>query len=176
MDTIRTHIFRLRLQYDIMELIVAMTDNFVIGKDGDMPWHLPADLDYFKKLTSGNTVVMGRRTWESIGRALPNRKNIVITRQNEYIAKGITIAHSFNDIQKIETVGIVFIIGGSMLYKMALDVVDILHITRIHANLDGDTFFPTFDTSIWSCNRSVEYQANESNLFDMTFETWSRIT
>ncbi len=93
LDTIRTHISQRLSLYNDMEIIVALTENFVIGSDGDMPWHLPADLEHFKKITTGNTIVMGRRTWESIGHPLLDRLNIVLTRQKEYVADGATVIH-----------------------------------------------------------------------------------
>ncbi len=158
-----------------MEIIVAITDNFVIGSDGVMPWHLPADLAHFKKITSGNTIVMGRRTWDSIGRALPNRKNVVVTRQVNFIAEGATVVRSIDDVQTIDTVGTVFVIGGGELYKIVLETTSRLHITRIHATIEGDTFFPRFDESRWTCVESTPRPKDEQNPLDITFETWSRV-
>lgn len=155
-----------------MELIVALTENHVIGSGGKMPWHLPADLAHFKKVTSGNTVVMGRRTWESIGRALPNRMNIVLTRQKGFVADGATVIHSLDELINIETLGVLFIIGGGELYQIAFDQVDKLHITRIHTTIDGDTYFPQIDTSLWTCEEAIKYPKDEKNPFDLSFETW----
>jgi dihydrofolate reductase len=157
-----------------MELIVALTENFVIGLGGDMPWHLPADLAHFKKITTGNTIVMGRRTWESIGRPLPGRLNVVLTRQKDYIADGATVIHSVKELGTIETVGTIFIIGGGELYKNTLDRVDKIHITRIHATIEGDTFFPNIDDSVWSREQSSQHQKDDKNPFDLTFETWGK--
>jgi dihydrofolate reductase len=157
-----------------MEIIVALTENFVIGSDGDMPWHLPADLEHFKKITTGNTIVMGRRTWESIGHPLLDRLNIVLTRQKEYVADGATVIHSLDEIGTIETVGTVFIIGGGELYKSTLDVVDKLHVTRIHTTIEGDTFFPQIDESHWVQEQSTQFLRDEMNPFDLTFETWGK--
>jgi dihydrofolate reductase len=157
-----------------MEIIVALTENFVIGSDGDMPWHLPADLEHFKKITTGNTIVMGRRTWESIGHPLLDRLNIVLTRQKEYVADGATVIHSLDEIGTIETVGTVFIIGGGELYKSTLDVVDKLHVTRIHTTIEGDTFFPQIDESHWVQEQSTQFIRDEMNPFDLTFETWGK--
>ena len=155
-----------------MELIVALTENFVIGSEGEIPWHLPADLAHFKKITSGNTIVMGRRTWESIGRALPNRMNIVLTRQKDFVADGATVIHSLDELLKIETMGVLFIIGGGELYQVAFNQVDKLHITRIHTTIDGDTYFPQIDTSLWTRKESINYPKDEKNPFDLSFETW----
>lgn len=157
-----------------MELIVALTENSVIGSGGDMPWHLPADLAHFKKITTGNTILMGRRTWESIGRPLPNRLNIVLTRQEDYIANGATVIHSLDELGTIETVGTIFIIGGGELYKNTLDRVDKIHLTRIHATIEGDTFFPKIDDSIWLREQSTKHQKDDKNPFDLTFETWGK--
>jgi dihydrofolate reductase len=157
-----------------MEIIVACTDNFVIGAEGEMPWHLPADLAHFKRITSGNTIVMGRRTWESIGGALPNRKNIVLTRQIDYKVEGATVIHSIAELQTIETIGTLFIIGGGDLYNNTIGISDVLHVTRIHTTLKGDTFFPKIDDSIWTCEERVEFQKDDNNSFNLTFERWTR--
>ena len=157
-----------------MELIVACTENFVIGAKGDMPWYLPADLKHFKEMTTGNTIVMGRRTWESIGHALPNRMNVVVTRQNEFVATGATVIHSIDELESIDTTGTVFIIGGGELYKNTLELANKIHITQIHASLDGDTFFTPIDESIWNCISSRVQLSDDANQYDVTFETWSR--
>ena len=158
-----------------MEIVVAMTDNFVIGANGDMPWHLPADLRHFKKLTSGGAIVMGRRTWESIGEPLPNRKNIVITNQSEYEANGATVVHSLDEaVQEAEEFRL-FIIGGGEIYKAALDCATSLHITRIHTSIEGDTFFPKFDKANWRLIESTYRPSDSGNCHDLTFELWSRV-
>ena len=157
-----------------MEIIVAITDNFVIGNGSEMPWHLPADLKHFKNITSGNTIVMGRKTWESIGRALPNRMNIVVTRQQNYIADSATIIHNLMGLTSVKTIGTVFLIGGGELYRLGMEHATKLHITRIHATIDGDTFFPKFNTNEWSLESSSKMFADSENHYDMTFETWSR--
>ncbi len=157
-----------------MEIVVAMTDNFVIGANGEMPWHLPADLQHFKKLTSGGAIVMGRRTWESIGRALPNRTNIVITRQEGYEAIGATVVHSLDDAMNEVGTQRLFIIGGGEIYKSALGLATSLHITRIHTTIEGDTFFPNFDTNVWSLAESLNRAADDQNCHKLTFELWSK--
>ncbi len=118
---------------------------------------------------------MGRRTWDSIGRALPNRLNVVITRQKNFVADGAIVIHSLDELQTIETNGVLFIVGGGELYTNALDAVDKLHITRIHTTIDGDTFFPQIDGTLWSCEESISHSKDDKNLFDLTFETWSRV-
>ncbi|MDP7005889.1 MAG: dihydrofolate reductase [Phycisphaerales bacterium] len=155
-----------------MEIVVAITDNFVIGRDGDMPWHLPADLQHFKNLTSGGTVVMGRKTWETLGKPLPNRTNVVITRQQDFVADGASVVHTLKEaIEQFGSSG-VFIIGGGELYSQAIEFADKLHITRIHTTINGDTFFPNFDESNWSLSNSIDLPADDNNCYSMTFETW----
>ncbi|MBC8310576.1 MAG: dihydrofolate reductase [Planctomycetes bacterium] len=157
-----------------MEIIVAITDNFVIGANGSMPWHLPADLSHFKEITSGNTIVMGRQTWDSIGRALPNRVNVVITRQEDFDAVGATVVHSLEEIQNVDTIGTIFVIGGGEIYKSVIDKVNRLHITRIHTTVEGDTHFPRFEETEWVLSASTPRPRDEHNAYDLTFETWSR--
>jgi dihydrofolate reductase len=158
-----------------MEIVVAMTDNFVIGANGDMPWHLPADLQHFKKLTSGGAIVMGRRTWESIGRPLPNRKNIIVTRQDGFRADGATVVHSLDEAVQAASGKKLFIIGGGEIYKSSLDRATLLHITRIHTTIDGDTYFPEVDTSSWKLCASTNRPSDSNNCHSMTFESWSRV-
>ena len=158
-----------------MELIVAITDNFVIGMNGGMPWHLPKDLARFKKITTNNTIVMGRKTWESIGRALPNRMNVVLSHKKDFVAKGATVIHSLGELEMLNIVGKPFIIGGGTLYKQSFSQVNQLHITRIHTTINGDTFFPKFDETKWTCIDSILHEKDNENQFDLSFETWSRI-
>jgi dihydrofolate reductase len=155
-----------------MELIVAITENNVIGNGGDMPWHLPVDLARFKKITTGNTIVMGRRTWDSIGRALPDRLNVVLTRQKDFVAEGAVVIRGFEELHHLETTGIVFIIGGGELYKQSLQFVDKLHVTQIHTTIDGDTFFPQINEAMWQCVETEHCPKNDRNPFDVTFQTW----
>ena len=158
-----------------MEIVAAITDNFIIGQDGDMPWYLPADLAHFKSLTSGHAIAMGRRTWESIGRPLPNRLNIVITRQKHYEADGATIVYSIEEATRKAAGHRLFIIGGGEMYALAMPYASRLHLTRIRTTLEGDTVFPQFDDSQWALEESVDQAADDLNPFDMTFETWARV-
>jgi dihydrofolate reductase len=155
-----------------MEIVAAITDNFVIGQDGDMPWHLPADLAHFKSLTSGHVVVMGRRTWESIEKALPDRINIVVTRQEGYEAAGATVVHSLGEARKIAGTHRLFVIGGGEIYASAMPHASHLHLTRIHTSLEGDTVFPQIDESQWVLGESRQHPADESNRYPLTFEHW----
>lgn len=127
-------------------LIAALARNRVIGQGNRMPWHLPEDLRHFKRLTSGHAVVMGRRTFASIGRALPNRTNIVVTRDAAFAAEGVRVAHSLDEaLAMAPGDDVVFVIGGGELYEQTLDRADVLHLTEIDAEIDGDTRFPAFD-------------------------------
>ena len=157
-----------------MEIVVAMTSNHVIGQNGDMPWHLPADLVHFKELTSGHAIIMGRRTWESIGKPLPNRLNIVVTRQEDYAAEDVTVVHSLEDGIVAAGTQRIFLVGGGEMYKEALPIASKMHITRIDALIDGDTKFPEIDDSIWQCRSRVNRSADEKNPYDLVFETWER--
>ena len=156
-----------------MEIVAAITDNFVIGLKGDMPWHLPADLAHFKSLTSGHAIAMGRRTWESIGRPLPNRHNIVVTRQEQYEAIGATVVHSIEEATQEAADQRLFIIGGGEIYAATMHKARRLHLTRIHTTIDGDTSFPKIDKSRWVLEESVDRAADNQNQFDLTFETWA---
>lgn len=129
-----------------LSIIVAMSQNRVIGKDNKLPWHLSEDLKRFKKITMGHPIIMGRKTYESIGRPLPGRENIVITRNPEFKAEGVTIVHSLEEaVKRKDPKEELFIIGGAEIYKSALPQVDKLYITRIEKDFDGDVFFPEID-------------------------------
>jgi len=159
-----------------MELVVAITENNVIGLDGDMPWHLPADLKHFKDLTSGHAVLMGRKTYDSIGKALPNRLNLVITRSSEFKADGITVVHSVDDAIAIAKDMRLFVIGGSEVYALAMEYVKVMHVTRIHASIEGDTFFPTLNASDWNLLSTENRPSDEKNPIELTFEEWAHST
>lgn len=123
--------------------IVAMTPERVIGRDGGLPWHLPEDLAFFKRTTSGHPVVMGRKTYESIGRPLPKRRNIVLTRDRSWQAPGVEVIHSPDQLPEVD--GPVFIIGGAEIYAAFLDKLDELLVSRVHESHPGDTRFPEFE-------------------------------
>ena len=157
-----------------ISIIVAFSEGNIIGKNNKMPWRLPADLKRFKTITTGHTVVMGRRTYESIGKPLPNRKNIVLTSIPESIIDCIT-ADSLKDAIAIsgqETE--LFIIGGASVYKQAFPLADKLYITKVHANPNGDTKFPEIDYSEWVEIFREEHKADEKNQYDYTFVDYER--
>lgn len=143
-------------------LIAAVARNGVIGKDGGMPWHLPADLQHFKRLTLGHPVLMGRRTWESLGRPLPGRRNIVISRQPDWQAEGAEHADSLHAaLQRVSSDALAFIIGGAQLYAQALPLADGLELTEIDQDFDGDTRFPDWDRSRFTETARQTYTAPE---------------
>jgi dihydrofolate reductase len=131
-------------------LVVAMASNLVIGRDNAMPWRLPADIAHFKKVTMGHPIVMGRRTYESIGRPLPGRKNIVVTRNRAFQAPGCTVVASLDAAWKeAGDAEEVCVIGGTSLFEEALPIADVIHLTEVEAEVPGDTYFPSFDRSQW---------------------------
>ena len=132
-----------------ISLIVAMADNRAIGLDNRMPWHLPADLRRFKRLTWGKPIIMGRRTHESIGRALPGRRNIVLTADRNYLAPGCIVAHSPGQALREADAEEAMVIGGEALYREFLSEADRLYLTLIHREFPGDTFFPEWDPKEW---------------------------
>jgi len=160
----------------IISLISAISENGVIGKDNDLPWHLPADLQYFKKKTSGHTIIMGRKTFESVGKPLPNRVNIVISRQPDYHANGCIMASSLDEaIEKVpQGEEEVFICGGAAVYELGLNLADRLYITRVHQQVEGDTFFPELDLSKWTEIEREAYESDEKNPSAYTFVIYGR--
>ena len=156
-------------------LIVAVTENGVIGKDNDMPWHIPEDLKYFKKITTGHCIIMGRNTYNSIGKALPNRTNIVVSKTLEQAPEGCLLAISIDEAFKIaeeKKHQEAFIIGGANMYHEALNKVDWAYITHIKANVEGDTYFPKLpkqftkisSESVSSSQHNVEFAVYTLNL------------
>ncbi|MBY5981638.1 type 3 dihydrofolate reductase [Ferrimonas balearica] len=156
-------------------LIACMARNRVIGKDNQMPWHLPADLKHFKAVTLGKPVVMGRRTFESIGRPLPGRHNIVITRQADYAPEGVTVVASIEAaIAAAGAVEELMIIGGGELYAAMLPRADRLYITDVDLDVEGDTHFPDYQALGWDEVERTVYQPDERNLYTLTFRTLDR--
>ena len=156
-----------------LSLIVAASENQVIGIDGDLPWRLSADLKRFKQITMGHTIIMGRKTYDSIGRPLPGRKSIVITRQNDYQADGVQIVGSLEEaIEASRQDDEAFIMGGATIYEQAIDMVDKIYLTRVHATLQGDTFFPELASDRWQKISSEPHSADEKNQYDYSFEVY----
>jgi dihydrofolate reductase len=147
-----------------LSLIVAMDKNRVIGRDGKLPWHLSDDLKNFKKITLNKPVIMGRKTHESIGKPLPGRKNIIITRNENYQAQGCEVCHDLNEALKLcasdeEAV----IIGGAEIYSQALDRVDRIYLTEVYAEVEGDVYFPEYGRESWDEIIRDDYEANDKN-------------
>ena len=145
-------------------IIVAKSNNGIIGKDGDLPWRLPQDLKRFKRLTTGNVVVMGRKTYDSIGRPLPNRKNIVISRNTSLKIEGVEIEHDLIDVLKRNQGENVYVIGGGQIYADSLPLTEKLEITEVDVELIGDTSFPEIDSSHWKEIFREKRVDSESNL------------
>lgn len=159
-----------------LAILVAAGENGVIGKDGHLPWHLPDELRLFKKLTLGHTVVMGRKTWESLPRPLPGRRNVVLTRQPGYEAEGALILPSFEAIAGLPPAGEppVFVIGGVSLIEAALPLAEHLHLTRIHASPAGDTFLPPIDFADWDLAEESKHERDERHEHAYTYQHWQR--
>ena len=157
----------------MIALVVAMAENRVIGKNNQLVWRLPADLKFFKNLTTGHPIIMGRKTFESIGKPLPNRTNIVITRQQDFEAEGCLVAHSLNEAlmlaQQLDSE--IFIIGGAEIYKQAMFLADTIYLTEVHHTFEGDTFFPEIDSVLWEETSRDEHSSDEKNPYDYAFVT-----
>ncbi len=155
----------------LVSLIVAMGRNREIGKGNQLPWHLPADLAFFKRTTTGHTVIMGRKTFESIGRPLPNRRNIIISRNEDYVAEGCEVfTHVESALLACKDEHEVFIIGGAQLYQHALPLADTLYITQVAVEIPhADAFFPPWHEALWEEVRREPHPADEKNPFDYVF-------
>lgn len=149
-----------------ISLVVAASTNNVIGSDGGLPWHLPDDLRHFKRLTTGNPIVMGRRTFESIGRPLPDRRNIVMTRDPDYVAPGCDVVSSVREaLDLLEDTDEVMIIGGGQVYRDFLPHADRIYLTRVQADVEGDTYFPDIDEAGWRLVSSEPHAADEKHAY-----------
>ncbi len=162
-------------------LVVAASENNVIGRDGGLPWRLSSDLKRFKADTMGKPIVMGRKTYESIGRALPGRANIVITRNTGFTAEGVDVVTSVDEALTLADVrarcsgaGEVCVIGGGEIYRQTFDRADKLIVTRVLAEIEGDTELPAIDPQIWELTESVDYPAGERDSHATRYEVWQR--
>jgi len=159
----------------IVTVIAAISENNALGKDNELIWHLPADLKRFKKTTTGHHIIMGRNTYESIGKPLPNRTTVIITKNTNYKVDGCIIVHSLDEALEIskqdETP---FIIGGAQIYKQAISIVDKLDITEVHHSFDADVFFPKIDLTIWKEKNRTLFKADEKNKYDYSFVSYIR--
>ena len=159
----------------MITIIAAIANNNALGKDNQLIWHLSADLKRFKKLTTGHHIIMGRKTFESIGKPLPNRTTIIITRNKDYKQEGCLVAHSLDKALKmVKNDDSPFIIGGAQIYKEAIKIVDKLDITFVHHDFKADVFFPEIDLKIWKETDRENFKADEKNKFDYSFVTFER--
>lgn len=161
----------------MISLLVAMGKNHVIGFENDMPWHLPGDLKYFKEKTTGHTIIMGRKTFDSIGRVLPNRRNVVLTRQEMDFPDGIEVIQDINLIyqwNKENSDQEFFVIGGGNLYEQVLPHADRMYITEIDESFHGDTYFPNFKADEWELTSKVQGEKTSTNPYDYSFLQYDR--
>jgi dihydrofolate reductase len=157
----------------MITLIAAAAENNALGKDNDLLWHLPNDFKRFKEITSGHHIIMGRKTFESFPKPLPNRTHIIITRQKEYLVENCIVVHSLENAIAIAPQNEeVFIIGGAQIYEQSIPLADKIDLTRVHTSLDADAFFPEFDTSEWNLVFSEKHFKDEKHQYDFTFETY----
>jgi len=165
----------------IVSMVVGVTRNNVIGRDGGLPWRLSTDLKRFKALTMGKPVVMGRVCYDSIGKPLPGRPNIVITRNRDFSAEGVIVVHSLEEAmaraeREAAALGVdeICVIGGGVIYREAMDSAAILHVTHIETEIAGDTFFPAIDPEIWDAGPPEHVPAGEKNDYPTVFVTYRR--
>jgi dihydrofolate reductase len=153
-----------------INLIVAIDEKNGIGKNNLLPWHLPADLKHFKSITTGHPIIMGRKTFDSIGKALPNRRNIVISRQSKLEIPGAEVCSSLSDAVKLcADEKDVFVIGGAQIFEQAISIADILYLTIIHEDFNADVFFPEIRLSEWIEEEKYMYEPDEKNLYSYSF-------
>jgi len=161
-----------------LSLLVAADENNVIGKNNKLPWHLPNDLKFFKNLTWAMPILMGRKTFESIGKVLPGRKTIVITRNKNWQHNDVTVVHSVQEAikaAKAYEVKEIFVIGGAEIFNAAFNNANRIYLTRIHHQFDGDVFFPVINEDEWQVEKATFCKRDEKNLYDHTFQVWQRI-
>jgi dihydrofolate reductase len=156
-----------------VSLIAAMAENRVIGVNNSLPWHLPDDLKRFRRLTTGHTVIMGRKNYESIGKPLPQRRNVVVTRRTDFQAPGCIVVHSLEEA--LATAGDdpeVFVIGGAEIYREMLARADRLYLTLVHARIAGDTYFPEFDLREWRETARERHEPNDQHRYACSYITY----
>lgn len=176
-DSTQDHAFPSKQEGVSLSLLVAADENNVIGKDNKLPWHLPEDLKYFKNLTWSMPILMGRKTFESIGKPLPGRKSIVITRNKEWQREGVEVVHSIEAaIEKAKSFDIkeIFVIGGAEIFNTSFEKADRIYLTRIHHRFEGDTYFPAMQESEWQLVKSHMNRKSDKNPYSHTFQVWQR--
>jgi len=159
----------------IVTMVVAIGENNAIGKNNELLWYLPKDLRHFKTITSGHTVIMGRKTYESVGKPLPKRRNIIITRNTELTVDGAEVVHTIEDaLELCKSDEEVFIIGGAEIYKMAMKHTDKIFLTVVHESFEADAFFPEIDRNLWVETAAEKHLPDEKNNLSFTFSTLER--
>lgn len=160
----------------MLTIIAAAAENNALGKDNQLVWHLPDDFKRFKTLTTGHYIIMGRKTFESFPRPLPNRTHIIITRKKNYsVPENCLVVHSLNEAIKVcPTDENIFIIGGGEIYRQSIDICDKIELTRVHTSVEADTFFPEINNNKWKLQESEYHPKDEKHLLDFTFETYIR--
>jgi len=159
-----------------LSIVVAISENNAIGKNNQLLWHLPADLKHFKEITTGHSIIMGRKTYDSIGKPLPNRRSIVITRNANLVIEGVDVVTDLaTAIELCKHDKEAFIIGGAEVYKHALPFTSHIYLTRVHQSYEADTFFPPLNTDEWKEINSISYPADEKNNVAYTFSTLERL-
>ncbi len=161
----------------MLKILVAFDENRVIGKNNALIWHLPADLKRFKALTTGHVIIMGRKTFESIGRPLPNRTTIVISRQQDLKIEGVILAHSVEEaILKAKSISRddIFIVGGAEIYQLSLPLADQILVTQLHDIFEGDAFFPEISPAIWEVTEQERGVTDEQNAYQFSYLTYTR--
>ncbi len=159
----------------MITIIAAIGNNGELGKDNDLIWHLPNDLKRFKKVTAGHHVIMGRKTYESLGKPLPNRTNIVITGNRDFNAEGCLVVNSLEAaLEAANTDTAPYILGGAQIYKQAIEIADMLDLTLVNAELEADAFFPQIDTSVWKETARQDFKADEKHRYDYSFVIYQR--
>jgi dihydrofolate reductase len=159
----------------VVTLIVAVADSGVIGRGNTLPWHLPADLQRFKRITMGKPILMGRKTFESIGKPLPGRENIVVTRDPNYRRDGIRVVHDADGaLCAAGDAPEVMVIGGAELFRAFLPRAGRIHLTRVHGNIAGDVRWPALNERVWQVVEREVHPADERHAYAMTFEVWEK--
>jgi len=157
----------------MITIIAAIAENNALGKDNQLIWHLPADLKRFKKVTLGHHIIMGRKTFDSLGKPLPNRTTIIITRNKNYSQKGCIVVHSLKDaLEAAKADEDPYILGGAEIYEQALEIADKLDLTFVHHQFEADAFFPDIDPTIWKESLREDCKADEKNNYNYSFVTY----
>jgi len=159
----------------MISIIVATAQNNAIGNKNQLLWHMPADLKFFKATTTGHTVIMGRKTYDSVGKPLPNRRNIVITRKKDLVIPGVEVTHSLDEALRLcDLSDEIFIVGGAEIYAQSMDRCDRIYQTLIYGEFEADTFFPPILQDLWQLTSESYHEADEKNPYDYNFMIYER--